>query len=388
MRKKLFFLLLLLATAVFFLFRPPVRADVNDDLREVQQRIEEYERKIAELENQAQTLASTIAYLDNRINLTTAQISQTELELQSLEKEIAALSKKIETLDLSLSRLSQILTTRVKKTYQQSFTPPLYLVFSSGRFSDLVFYLKYLHAAQLHDRQLMFQMEETRFNYDAQKKLKEEKQAEAEALKEKLEQQKTTLANQKREKEKLLEITRNDEKRFQQLLAAARAELEAIQSIIAGQGEETEVGHVSAGEKIATVIQGASACSTGTHLHFEVVKGGAHTDPAAYLKPKSVSYADDLVGRLNLTGSWDWPLNDPITITQEYGMSYWARVLNYYNGGPHTGIDMQSPDSTVKAVQPGTLYRGSIPCGGGTLRYVHVAQEDGLDTYYLHVNYY
>jgi hypothetical protein len=69
-------------------------------------------------------------------------------------------------------------------------------------------------------------------------------------------------------------------------------------------------------------------------------------------------------------------------------MTYYAANLRYYGGGPHTGLDMINPGNlTVKAVKPGTLFLGSIACGGGTLRYVHVKQDDNYDTFYLHVNY-
>ena len=46
-----------------------------------------------------------------------------------------------------------------------------------------------------------------------------------------------------------------------------------------------------------------------------------------------------------------------------------------------------SQNYEVKAVQKGTLYRGGIGCRGGTLQYVHVKQDSGIDAYYLHVNY-
>ena len=71
-------------------------------------------------------------------------------------------------------------------------------------------------------------------------------------------------------------------------------------------------------------------------------------------------------------------------------MTWYARVRRAYGGAPHTGIDMVSKDGnlTVKTVKDGVAFRGSIKCGNGQLRYVKVEQkEDGLSTYYLHVNY-
>ena len=72
-------------------------------------------------------------------------------------------------------------------------------------------------------------MEMARANYGQQKELKEEKQAEVERLKEFLEKEKVNLSQQKIEKEHLLEVTENNEKTYQQLLAAAQAEKEALE---------------------------------------------------------------------------------------------------------------------------------------------------------------
>jgi murein DD-endopeptidase MepM/ murein hydrolase activator NlpD len=122
-----------------------------------------------------------------------------------------------------------------------------------------------------------------------------------------------------------------------------------------------------------------------------VVKDGSHQNPASYLKPISVVWSNDPDEPFGFGGDWDWPLNDPARINQGYGMTWYARVRRAYGGSPHTGIDMVSKtsgDLTVKAVKDGELFRGSIKCGGGHLRYVKVAHKDSnLSSYYLHVNY-
>lgn len=86
------------------------------------------------------------------------------------------------------------------------------------------------------------------------------------------------------------------------------------------------------------------------------------------------------------SGSWRWPLEDPIRVTQGYGATFYSSI---YAGGMHTGVDMVNDSNyEVKAVRKGTLYRGGIGCRGGTLQYVHVDDaDDEYDTYYLHVNY-
>lgn len=392
--RQIFLAIFLVVLSFSFLFTHQLLAedDPGDKLKDLHQKIQEYEQKIEDLQGEQRTLASTISYLNNKIQLTATQIAATEQELEILVKEIASLSGKIEILDKSISDVSTILSSRIEATYKRGKIKSVYLFFSSQGFSEFLSRIQYLKVAQLHDRQLLFEMQESKMNYDSQKELKEEKQAEQERLQKQLISQKVALARQKEEKAVLLEKTKNDEQRYQEMLTAARAEMEAIQSIIAGQGEETEVGDINEGERIASIIVGSSACSTGTHLHFEISAGGAHANPEKYLKSISLSYAYDtskIPETMNPHGSWNWPMNEPITITQIYGMSYWARVFNYYNGGPHTGVDVQSPNLFVKAVKNGVLYRGSIACGGGTLRYVKVDHQDSdIDTYYVHVNYY
>ena len=196
----------------------------------------------------------------------------------------------------------------------------------------------------------------------------------------------------------LLEQTRSDEKKYQQLLSSARAEFEAIQAIIAGKGTEEEVGKVSQGARIATVIQGPSCNSSGPHVHFIVRQGTSTQNPFSYLRAgvdyencsgSSCGSADG--DSFNPGGSWDWPVNPKIKYSQGYG-STWA-VRNTWVGRVyqfHNGIDINGVSSSeVKAVRSGVLFRGSYSGSSGCrLRYVRVDHDDSdIDTLYLHINY-
>lgn len=386
-------LLLLFFPLLSFPKRPmaPVLAQSEEDrLKEIEKQISELEAKIVEAKDRKQTLSSQITYMDSQTKLTELKIQETIEEIDKLEKEIISLSGKIERLEGSLTAVSEILLNRIVTTYKTGKVPPVYLLFSSKGFSDLLVKAKYIRIAQAHDKKLMIQMQTTKENFAAQKELREQKKEEQENLKMKLEIQKQTLARQKKEKEYLLEVTRSDEKRYQELLAEAKAELEAIRSIIAGKGDETEVKEVAEGEAIATIISGRSACSTGTHLHFEVIRDGSHQNPASHLKPMSLSYDYDtskIPETMSPSGNWNWPLNEPIVVHQIYGETTWIKILNLWYKF-HTGIDISSSDKVVKAVKKGKLYRGGITCGGGTLRYVKLEHADeNISTYYLHINY-
>jgi peptidoglycan hydrolase CwlO-like protein len=381
-------LLLLVFTIFFFVFGFKLALGEDDKLDAKRKEIEELERKIADLKGEQKTLSSAINYLDSKIKLTFAQISQTEEEINVLEGQIDDLLAKINVLDVTITDVSAILSNRIEATYKREAIKPFYLFLSSQGFSDFFTKVKYLKIVQQHDRELLYQMQESKMNYDEQKKLKEKKQVELEALQTQLKAQKLVLDNQKQEKAVLLSKTKSDEKRYQEMLAAARAEMEALQSIIAGMGKETKVGEIKEGDRIASVIVGRSACSSGTHLHFEVAKDGAHHNPAGFLKNISIIWDNSPDGSFGFSGSWNWPINEPVRVTQGYGITYWSK-LGWYGGGPHTGIDIVSDSSnSIKAVKEGTLYRGSIACGGGVMRYVKVEHKDNsIETYYVHVNY-
>ena len=365
---------------------PSSRANESDDrLNEINKQIQEYEQKLKDLAGQKQTLGNTIVYLNTQIALTQTKIAQTEQTLVVLAADIDDLVARIGRLNTSLDTLSTILIERVRESYKQELVEPLYLFFASTGFTDFINQVKYIRAAQLHDRELMVSMERTRSTYDVQKQELVRKQDEVEALNATLKKQRANLAAQQKEKQQLLDATKNDEKRYQDLLAKARGELEAIQNIIAGKGEETRVGDVSEGARVASVISGPSTCSSGSHLHFEVVQNNEHRNPFDYLSNKSVIW-DNSDSQQNFSGSWNWPMNDPIRITQGYGKTSYSSI---YANGFHTGVDManDTQNDEVKSVKNGVLYRGSIGCRGGTLRYVRVDHGDNFSTYYLHVNY-
>jgi len=386
MRNFLFSLLILLSAPLIIL----AQDSSTDRASELENQIKELEKKLAEVRDREKTLSSQISYMDNQIKLTTLKISEKETKIKTLEIEIASLSAQIERLESSLTSLSEILVKKViPETYKRGDIKIFYLLFSSTRFADFLSRAKYIRAVQAYEKRLMYQTQEQKDKLSNLKEDREKKKSEAEALKKNLEGQKVILAQQKRDKEVLLEVTRNDEKRYQEMLEAARAERQAFLSILAGGGVVVKLRDIKEGEVVGAMIEGRSPCSTGTHLHFEVQKDQQPVNPVDYLKPISLSYdynTDNIPEFLSPKGSWNWPVAEPVIVEQVFGMSYWARVLKYYGGAPHTGVDLNSKTSNlVRGVQDGTLYRGSISCGGGSLQFARVDQKDGIQTYYLHI---
>lgn len=368
---------------LFVAIRPVFAETDTEKLDALNRQIEEYTAQISRLQQEASTLSNQVAQFN-------AQIKVTELKIDQTQGQISLLEGRIDQLEVSLNGLTEAFNNRVSETYRLARvdSSPIILL-ASDNVSEAVSKFHYLQKIQEADHKLIERLDSAKTTYTDQK-------TELEELEKVLGAQKEELGSQKAAKANLLAVTRNDEKKYQELLASAKAEFEAIQAIVAGRGDETEVGHVNEGDKIASIIQGPSCNSSGQHLHFIVSKNGVTENPFNYLRG-GIDYRNcsgpgecEAGDPFNPSGSWNWPISPVVRYTQGYG-STWAvrntwvgRVYNFHNG-----IDIDSDSSSVvHAVQPGTLFQGSFSGSGGCrLRYVRVEQSDGISTFYLHINY-
>ena len=349
-------------------------------------------RQLNDLARTASTLKSEIQYMDTQIALTALKIQQTEEKIKTTEKEIEILNSRIEGLDTSLNYLSKLLVERIIEGYKKRSVSIFNLLFDTSNASELIGKIKYIKTAQDNNQKVLVQVQETKLNFEEQKKLREEKKLELDSLKKTLDNQKATLNNQRLAKQKVLETTQNDETVYQRLLEQTRAEYAAIQGIIARKGSETELRQVTKGETIASIIQGASCNSSGGHLHFIVEENSNVQNPFSYLKSvDNTNCSGSSCGSgdgdpFNPSGGWDWPLNPPIELEQGYGSTWGVRntwVGRIYSF--HNGIDINGSSNNVLAVADGTLYRGiySVGCALSYVRLVH--KDSNIATYYLHV---
>lgn len=375
--KRLCIGLLLLS---FFLPGIPVRAVDGD----VNKTIEELTRKISELQHEENTLSKQISLLDSQISLTTLRINTIRSAVAKLTAEIGELAGEIERLEDLLTRRTELVLRRIPESYKRKNTSQFGMLFLSSSFSDFVARVKYIATVQEKDAELLFQLKATQNNFSERKNLREDKKLEQEKLKKQLEQESASLARQKKEKQVLLDQTKNSETVYQKLLAQALAEKQAVDRALI---DSVKLGPVKKGDPIAVVGNtGYPGCSTGAHLHFETRKGGTWVDPGGFLSSKRVK--DDQNGGETTfgSGSWAWPLEDTIRITQYFGKTPYSWRYQY-SGGIHTGYDMVSTGSNIiRAPSDGDLYSSSQACGSGSIiKIKYIDHGGGVLSFYLHV---
>ncbi|HVF69544.1 MAG TPA: hypothetical protein VNA13_03185 [Xanthomonadales bacterium] len=381
-----YFLLFNIALAQTPTASPTTAPNKSSQINELGNKIKELESKVADLKSQGNTLKAQIGVMDNQVKLTEYRIDSTKQQITDLTLDIDSATKRVNNLENSLSDVSRVLINRIVTTYEVGGIEPIHVLVSSSDISDLIKRANYLKIVQAHDKKLMYNAQQARNDYENQKNIFEDKKKKIVGLKDQLESYTKQLDIDKENKEKLLTQTKGSEATYQALLAETKAEYEAIQGIVSGRGNEGETGPVSQGEMIATVKQGASCNSSGTHLHFTVSRGGSTENPFNHLK--GIDHSNNAGDPFNPSGSWDWPINPTIQFHQGYGNTGFAQSgASFYSF--HNGIDISGSSSVVKAVKAGTLFQGSYTGNGGCrLNYVRVHHtDDGLDTFYLHVNY-
>ena len=357
---------------------------IGGEVDDIENKIEDLKQKITDAQTKTKTLNSEIKSMDGNIALLEKEVETTETKITELGQQIEGLTLKIEKLEVTLSKLSELLLNRIVAAYKVSRVSQLTLLLTSDGITDLVNRAKYIQIVQEHDQKVMTDVQITKDTYGEQKQLREEKKQEQENLKVQLETQQKKLEEQKKQKQALLTQTKNDEATYQKMLQQALAEKQAIEAALVSGVKE---GPVKQGDPIALVgNSGYPGCSTGAHLHFEVRKNNQWVNPGEYLKSRSVNDQQEGGTATIGSGSWEWPLEGDVLVTQHYGHTPYSWRYAY-SGGIHTGIDMYSNSSAIiRAPKDGTLYSSKQQCGGSSIINIkYIEHGDGVISFYLHV---
>lgn len=219
---KIFFSFIFLI-ALFVSVTSFVNSQTCNNPDECTKLIDDYNNQIQKLQGQGNTLKNQIAQFDAQIKLTSLKITQTE-------EQISLLSGRIDQIEGSLGSLNQAFSERAVETYKMArIDDPFVLLLSSDNLTEAFNRLSYLKKIQEGDRDLLNRLQTAKDTYNVQK-------LDQEDLQDKLAGQKKNLDLQKIAKASLLTATNNDEKKYQQLLSAAKSQLDRFRKFTQSQG--------------------------------------------------------------------------------------------------------------------------------------------------------
>lgn len=331
-------------------------SDLQSKSRQLQAEIAENQKKAAEFHAHAETLQAKISELSAEISVVNKQIQLLSLQIEELELKIEETNKEI-------GRQRSILGANIRVMYFEGDVSTIEMLASSENLSEFVDKEQYRSAVQSKIKSALDKIKvlkaELKIKQDEVQKLLGQQQA-----------QRRLLDEKRLEQQRLLDATRGEEARFQAMVAEQRkqlAEAEAAlaRAIGAGSYRSAPVGPVAAGDPVGGI--GSSGLSSGPHLHLEVRKNGADTNPGPYIERRPVPMP-------------------PAWVSQGYG-----NPDSIYMRGYHPGIDYAGPAGTqISAIKPGYMYRGCsndlLGTSNNAYGYVAVVEHsDGTISVYAHM---
>lgn len=204
----------------------------QENLRQLQDKIDAYNKKIEEAHSRAASLSNQISIIEDSAEKTALDIETKELEIDQLELEIAIIQKEIEAEE------GRVIDTRGKigmvlqTINQYDDKGAIEVVFNSGSFSEIIDQIYYSETLNTRLRERLDMVELIRTNLEQNRRLLETKKEYANTVRIELDDTRESLETEKGLKTDLLRDTKENEEQFQDLVRRLKSDQSTIDSDI------------------------------------------------------------------------------------------------------------------------------------------------------------
>ncbi len=379
---------------------------LRDQLEKLQDQQSSLKKSLSNEEYQQLTLQEKITYITN-------QVAQTEKVIKTLEVEIAANDVSIKLLEKDITEkedyisllshettiLEKTVKQRITESYKYSFVGAFEIFLDVKNFSNAIRRTKYLITTRSQDikslEEYTGKITDLKEEEDELTKQKAQLQLQRNKIEEEkleLAEERNNLESQKIEKSRLLAESKAKEEALLQAIRKykdlqKKLDAEILEYINTHMSSIVNSGPVYKGDVIGYVYPGASACSTGSHLHFGIDKNSS-----GYFSANVNPFPTYLTwgGGSGIIGwdGWNWPY----VYSKNYQVPIAGTVImtqDYHSG---YAIDLSKPggsaNAPVLATDNGTLWRGIDKCKQNYAIIVHnktSSYKYGYRTIYVHL---
>lgn len=209
---------------------PEEEAEMEQQIKELEEKIAKYRSAITINQQQARTLEREIAIFDAQINSAELEIQRINLIIQSLNIKIAGKEAEIREIERQVDLEKTALGELIREISKYDDVSFLEIILGRDKLSDFLSELRSLENFQSQIQNTLEEIFLLKSHLEEEKVIIAQEKQEQESLRYVEEEQRFALENNRKQKENLLDQTKGQENLFAQLVSKTQKDIEVVKN--------------------------------------------------------------------------------------------------------------------------------------------------------------